>query len=156
MKTKTIVLSILIFGTLAFAANLNALFNDKQIHYWLGTGCAFSGYIGARAITWNKYLDQPMPDAEAKRRNISFLSGIGTATVVGLGKEIIWDLALGKGDFEPADLEATLIGGIGGSLLTYALDCALIKRKDKKQSVHQFFYILPSRGSIKIYCQIKF
>lgn len=151
---KKIILLILFSVLMALAFDLTSFIaNDRQKHYWLGLGSGVSGYSTARIITWNKYSDQPMFEAENKRRTISLLSGIGAAILIGVGKELIWDLALKKGQPELEDFEYTFIGGIGGSLMIYVLDCTFIKRKDKQNI---YLYLIPKKDAIEIHCQLRF
>jgi hypothetical protein len=148
MKKIIVLIIVLIVASSAFT--------NKQDYYWLGLGCGIAGYSTARIITWNKYSDQPMPGAEEQRRSVSLISGIGTAVIIGASKELIWDWALDKGYPEYEDFEATLIGGIAGSMISYVLDRTFIKRKEKQTAYLNYFHILPTKNSLKFYCQIKF
>jgi len=107
-------------------------------------------------MTWNKFSNQSLPYAENKRRAISLLSGMGAIILIGASKELIWDWALDKGYPEYEDFVATLIGGNTGSIITYILDCTFIKRKEKQNIYLNYLYILPTKNSLKFYCQIKF
>lgn len=149
---KKIIFLVAILAITASAFNLT----NKQKHYWLGLGCGITGYSAARIITWNKYSNQDISEAEEMRRNISFFSGIGTAIVVGAGEELIWDLTLKKGNPEWTDFEATFIGGICGSLIGRAIDQLLIKRKEKSTAYLDCLYLSINKSSFSLSWQIKF
>jgi hypothetical protein len=41
-------------------------------------------------------------------------AGIALACVAGIGKELVWDWWLGKGDPDPRDAISTILGGLSG------------------------------------------
>jgi hypothetical protein len=60
--------------------------------------------------------------------SISFINpllAIFLCFVAGIGKEVIWDKALGKGQFEWADMVWTWVGGLMALLpqITYLIKC---------------------------------
>lgn len=51
---------------------------------------------------------------------LALLAALTAALVAGWAKEIVWDAALGRGQFDAADAWATTLGGPAGWAMTWA------------------------------------
>jgi len=94
MKTKLIIIALLF--TIVCSAQIP---KDKQDHFAAGVLIGFS----STCIT-----------IEETKPAVSFAYAIGSAAVIGAGKEIIYDKWMGRGTPELADAVYTVAGGVAG------------------------------------------
>jgi hypothetical protein len=91
---------------------------DYTDHFLCGSLAGFTGNWTGWVITGC--------DSE-KEKNMSFIAGVGTAAIVGAGKELIYDKWMDKGTPEFNDFLSTTLGGVFGSGV---LRLALIGKKE--------------------------
>lgn len=78
----------------------NSIPSDKRLHFWVGFIIAmFFGLIFASDGHEFNHIE----------RGVAV--GFGLACLAGAAKELVWDLALGKGQFDHWDFVATAFGG---------------------------------------------
>jgi len=109
-----LMVSSLVSSKYTFAAK------DKQKHYVAGLLIAAST-SGAMKLILKK------DDKNYALK--SFLAGVGTSLVVGVGKEVVYDKMMGKGTPDYKDAVVTALGGINGSVTVDLIDLKEILKK---------------------------
>jgi len=74
---------------------------DKANHATWGNVAAFLGVICARAA---EYVGLPHVPAR--------LAALAAVTAVALAKDVLYDRIMGRGQFDPWDIVATILGGM--------------------------------------------
>jgi uncharacterized protein YfiM (DUF2279 family) len=112
-------------GGAVVLAQLAALLLHASPDPWLGVDKV--EHVAASAfIAGDVYWLATAADASPRNR---VLWGVGAALTAGAGKELVWDLALRRGDPSWRDFTADVVGAAVGVGISYFIDHVVLKGK---------------------------